>query len=338
MILPPFLARLASRLNRRRFGTRADGPWRFLVRDWRGIDDITLLAAALAAETWRARLRPRELSLEGIPSLLLLAPHQDDELIGAGGLLLEARDRGLRTTVLFVTDGAQTGIEVDGRILEPAEVAARREAEAREVCRGLGARYACLGIDNVTMAVGEEHLRALRRYLAEERPTVVLVPWLFDGSPKHRVAVQLLHHALEGMEPAPREVWGYQVNNTPFANGWLDVTRRMEEKLRLLEIYASQNRGLRSYVHLARGLGAWNARFLPSKRAEESERYVEIFCCLPTAAFRSLVEEHYLRDPLRTYLGKDELARRMARLARAGGRIRATEELSEASPRRSSTP
>ena len=315
MILPRFLARLVSRLNRRRLGG-GDGPWRFLVRDWRGIDDVGLLAEALAAETWRARLRPRELSLEDIPSLLLLAPHQDDELIGAGGLLLEARDRGVRTTVLFVTDGAQTGIEVDGYTLGPAEVAARREAEAKEVCRRLGARYACLGVDNVTMRMEGEHLRRLREILIEERPAAVLTPWLFDGSPKHRMVNQLLYHALEGLEPAPREILGYQVNNTPFANAWLDVSRVMEEKLRLLEIYDSQNRGLRSYVHLARGLAAWNARFLPSKQAAESERYVEIFCCLPAAAFCSLVEEHYLRDPLRTYMGKDELARQMLRLAR----------------------
>ncbi len=321
MILPPFLARLISGFNRRYARSRTDGPWRFLVRDWRGIDDISLLAETLAAETWRARLRPRELSLEGVPSLLLLAPHQDDELIGAGGLLLEARDRNVRTTVLFVTDGALSGIEINGRKLTPAEVAARREAEAREVCRGLGARYACLGIDNLTMRVEQEHVRVLRQILASQAPAVILAPWLFDGSPKHRVANQLLHHALEGTIPRPREIWGYQVNNTPFANAWLDVTRVMEEKLRLLELYASQNHGLRNYVHLARGLAAWNARFLPSKRAAESERYVEIFCCLPTAAFRTLVEQHYLRDPLKTYMGKDELARQMRQLMRDTARI-----------------
>ena len=140
-------------------------------------------------------------------------------------------------------------------------------------------------------------------------------PSCIDGSPKHRVANQLLYHALSSDQANAGEVWGYQVNNTPFANGYLDISDEAEAKFELLDLYRSQNEGLRPYPHLTRGLNAWNSRFLPSKHREGKAQFAEIFFTTPVAEFVGLIERHYFTDMEKTYLGNPILANQMSMLA-----------------------
>ena len=302
-------------INRLRFGRSRGGRYRFAVRNWSGIDDIQIIAETLGTETYRSYIRPRALSLDEANSILVLAPHQDDELMGAGGLMLKAKNPSKKLTILFLTDGAMNNLVINGKKLSPSEIVAIREEESVAVCNRLGAEHKTLGIDNVSMNVATDHVARLRHVLAETGADLVLLPWLFDGSPKHRVASQLLYHALSPDLAGVQEVWGYQVNNTPFANGYLDITEEIQAKIDLLDLYKSQIEGLRPYDHLARGLNAWNSRFLPSKHSEGKAQYAEIFFTVPAVEFRDLVKRHYFADIQRTYLGNKDLADRMLRLA-----------------------
>ncbi|RPI27143.1 MAG: PIG-L family deacetylase, partial [Chloroflexota bacterium] len=45
------------------------------------------------------------LSLQGVERVLIIAPHPDDETIGAGGLIQAARSRGAEVRVVIVTNG-----------------------------------------------------------------------------------------------------------------------------------------------------------------------------------------------------------------------------------------
>ncbi len=304
-------------LNRLRFGTSGEGPFRFFVRNWSGITDINILADALAAETFRASVRPKALDIASFGSILVIAPHQDDELIGAGGLMIKARDLGKRLAVCFATDGAQTGLMFRGAELSPEETVALREKEAREVCAGANAQYHCLGIGNIGMEITAGHIAALADLIEGTQAELVLAPWLFDGSAKHRAVCQLLWQALREHPAKVREVWGYQVNNTPFTNGYMDISAEIDEKIRLLEVYATQNEGLRRYEHMARGLAAWNSRFLPSKQQNVAPRSAEVYFALPTRSYCELIEEHYTTNFEATYFGHASLAGRMKQLAEA---------------------
>jgi hypothetical protein len=130
------------------------------------------------------------------------------------------------------------------------------------------------------------------------------------------VANHLLWLALRDGPPLECEVWGYQVNNPVWANGYVDITAAMDEKRALLQLYESQNWNIRRYDHLAEGLAAWNSRVLPSKPVDPSPRYVELFCALPVDAHLRLIERFYFKSLARTYLGKKAVTANMERLHR----------------------
>ena len=245
-----------------------------------------------------------------------LAPHQDDEMIGAGSLLLKAREMGIKTIVTFLTNGAQTSLKIGNRKISPKETIDLRKQEAIAVCKALQADYEEVGIDNVSRDVTTQHVERLRDLLIKHKPDLILLPWLFDGSSKHRVASQLLFHALDTSTRSVKEVWGYQVNNMPFTNGYLEITPYLDEKLALLDIYETQNRGIRSYENLARGLSAWNSRFLPSKSNDGKATFAEAFFALPANEFCKLVKDHYFKKIEQTYLGKRSIAKTMNALSR----------------------
>jgi GlcNAc-PI de-N-acetylase len=69
----------------------------------------TLLAAIVAASVSGCISADNTVSLPAAdlagPRLLVIAPHPDDETVGAGGAIATARERGWNVTVVFVTSG-----------------------------------------------------------------------------------------------------------------------------------------------------------------------------------------------------------------------------------------
>jgi LmbE family N-acetylglucosaminyl deacetylase len=239
---------------------------------------------------------------------LVLAPHQDDEAIGAGGTLLLASKAGAEIHILFVTDGAQN---LGGR--SPAEMVEIRSQEADEVCRRLGATRHDLGIDNVSMRAEPDHVRRLGDLVREIGPGVILTPWLLDYPDKHRMVNHLLHLAHEDRALPDGEVWGYQVHNGLIPNACVEISEVAEEKRELIRVYQSQIELVTAYDHLGMGLSAWNSRFLAKGRGE---RYAEIFTALPMAEFQRLAARLYggdLSDVYSSYPGIVDVMKRLSR-------------------------
>jgi LmbE family N-acetylglucosaminyl deacetylase len=99
-------------------------------------------AENLAMQT--VALPPHELPPPGA-SVLVVAPHCDDETLGVGGLISEATRRGCRVTVAFVTNGDGFPMAVSREVrrwpLRPEDyqrMACRRQEEARLALARLG--------------------------------------------------------------------------------------------------------------------------------------------------------------------------------------------------------
>lgn len=281
-----------------------EGPYRFVVRQWTGLSDINLAADVLNTEFFRLELEPIPLPIEKARSILVLAPHQDDETIGAGGALLLAARAGARIHVLFLTDG-------DAEVSSP-QLVQRRNAEAEAVCQAFGGRIHQLGIANSSPAPTEEDLDRLREVLEETEPEVVLAPWLLDSPPKHRMVSHLLWLAHQRNRLPDCEVWGYQVHNALLPNGYVDITAVVEGKRKLLDLYRSQNEEYTNYTHQTMGLAAWNAHYLRST----TPRYLEVFFALPLQEMLQLVERFYFKDLHATYRGCPILKQTMSSLHR----------------------
>ena len=265
------------------------GPYRFLTRRYFGTSNITLTERILEIESFRNDVIPQRLPVTSCKSILLLAPHQDDEVVGAGGTLVMARDAGVKIAIVYCTDGAQNDVA--------SEV---RRRESQKVCEQLGAKMFELNISNLKPAPQKRDLERINAVINSVKPDVILCPWLFDGAPKHRMINHILWLANK-LAPLPDvEIWGYQVQNTLMPNGFVDITAVADEKRSLLECFPSQN-GNRHYPHLAMGLAAWNSRLL-SKSSKPA--FVEIFFTLPARGLMDLIERFYFADLELTYVGE----------------------------------
>lgn len=165
------------------------------------------------------RLRARNYLLSGQPVALVLAPHQDDDVLGCGGLIAGKRAAGQAVTVAFVTDGAAS--HRGHPLVLPAELAATRATEARAGLRSLGVDDAAIRFlgapDGELARLAEEPAQrltgALTRLLQELKPDEVFLPFRKDGSSEHEAAFHFFAGALaaSGLRPRIYEfpVWSW---------------------------------------------------------------------------------------------------------------------------------
>lgn len=288
-----------------------------VMRDSSRLSSLNLAARVLETDSFARSLDPKPLRAESVSPILVLAPHQDDEVIGAGGTLLLAKRAGCDICISFATDGGPKPGSPSVELYGSAEnYIAARNAEAARVCDALGAEMHQLGISNAAPEPSVDDLDRLADLMERVSPGALLVPWLLDGAPKHRMVNHLLWLA-NARRPLPAcEVWSYQVNNTLLANGYVDITEVIEEKRKLIEIYASQNSYLRRYDHQTIGLNAWNSRYIESKEAARKAYYVEAFSTAPLVEHLDLIERFYFQNLEQTYLGYRRVIEGMTALHR----------------------
>lgn len=206
-------------------------------------------------------------------SVLVLAPHPDDEVLGCGGLLLQLVDAGAAVRVLFLTDGSGAAEEVDDR---DAYVALRR----REVAAVAG-QLGLAGVDHLEVvdgALGEHQeaaASAIRRALLSQRPDLLLVPSPLEASRDHRAAFAAVHRLLTPLlrgtprgtdeddhtdplaELAPDlDILVYEINRPAYPDLLVDVSDEMERLGKAMDLYASQGER-RGYWRASRGLRAY---------------------------------------------------------------------------------
>jgi len=141
--------------------------------------------------------------------ILVFAPHPDDEVLGAGGLLAEQSKRGARVHIVHVTDG-----EFDGRAIE------RRRVQARDAAECLGvAEVEFLGFATRLLRHESELLGRLRDVVVRVRPAVLLLPHAQESDQDH-AAVHLAGREaafvatstmVANPAPAVRLILGYEV-------------------------------------------------------------------------------------------------------------------------------
>ena len=141
---------------------------------------------------------------------LIVAPHADDEAIGAGKLIRALRQRGARVSVLVVTDGAAS--HPGSRRWPRGRLIAERRRETRRAMRRLGVPAGAiefLGLpDGGLSREGERCRRAVIRAIAHHRRLDLLVgPSARDGHPDHRAVAAAMAAAPRGARRLTYPVW-----------------------------------------------------------------------------------------------------------------------------------
>ncbi len=141
---------------------------------------------------WRAwgRTFP-PFSLEGCPGLVVVAPHPDDEVLGAGGLLALAASAGFDVTVVAVTDGGASHPGSPTLRADQLRALRPRESVAALAELGLHTEPVRLGVPDGHVAEHEDAITDALVAVVDEvtdgspgTPWVVST-WRGDGHPDH---------------------------------------------------------------------------------------------------------------------------------------------------------
>ena len=195
-------------------------------------------------------------------STLVLAPHQDDEVLGCGGLIAQLAAAGGAVRVLFLTDGG-------GGVEEVADREAYRRLRREESGKAADV-LGVTGCDHLDLPDGalDRHLDAaeqgIRRAILSQRPELVLVPSPLEATRDHRAAFAALHRLLaplrDGSGPGADvepfrglRVLVYEVNQPAHPDLLVDVSAEAPVLERAMAAYASQEER-HPYLNAALGL------------------------------------------------------------------------------------
>ncbi len=189
------------------------------------------------------------------PSVLVLAAHPDDEVLGCGGTLAKLASRGAAIHVAFLADGvtsrpghdASAGVQV-------------RQAAARKACELLGVGSVSFGgfpdnrLDGVDLL---ELVQAVEAQVAQRQPQLVFTHHGGDLNVDHRLVQQAVvtacrpqpGHCVETLLffEVPSSTEWQVAPAAPFAPNWFeDVTAWAERKMLALQAYEGE---LREWPH-----------------------------------------------------------------------------------------
>ena len=207
--------------------------------------------------------------------VLVLAPHPDDEAIGAGGLIQRVIARGAEVRAVFITSGEsnpwpQRYVNRRWRIRahDREEWGRMRCEEAKESLRTLGAQPDCATflrfpdqrLAEIARAGDQQIADTLRSMMRDYKPTLLVTPSAQDLHSDHRAVAYFAHHAVRGLGDDAPAVYTYVVHGEGEPSRLhvaLELSdRELALKRKAIECHCSQ-------LHLSRG------RFLAYARATE---------------------------------------------------------------------
>ena len=220
-------------------------------------------------------LEPLEMSSPRGKRITVVAPHPDDEMLGAGGTLIRALKLGASVRCIYLTS---------------SRPATQVETETAEVARRIGYRTDFLRYPVHAIPLSDESVSRFGKALSAETMDCLFVPILFDDHDDHRRTSQLLWQVWQrGLVREDIEVWCYQVYSPIISNVVVDISDVAEEKVTAVRMWKSQIQH-RNFDHYILGLNAFNIRLLPKAR------YVEAFFVLPIRDYCDLCQR-YFSDP-----------------------------------------
>lgn len=249
--------------------------------------DLRMLALASTADYFAGFVRAIPIRAPFGKSMLVVAPHQDDEAIGCGGALALQTRSGNAAAIVMLQDG---GDEHEAFGITREALTELRNEESRRCSAILGLEPPIFlnheRLSDKTTEASEEVLAILR----QRRVDAVFVPFVLDGHPDHRSANYILAAALRQIV-WPVRVFGYEVWGLAIPNVLAVIDDVMEDKLRMIACFTVANKAV-DYVRSTKGLNMFHSRMLGAGECQYAERFFE----LPREEYIELVERVRARE------------------------------------------
>ena len=205
---------------------------------------------------------------------LVISPHPDDDVIGAGGMMALLAGSRRPVVVVYVTSGAP-----DGRF--SADVTRVRRGEALEALRLIRARGAFFlpFTSQDVLATPERVLALLMKIIRLAAPRALYVPCPFERHATHRAITHMVVAGMRRQHPYAGELWGYSVWSTLLPSSLVkcvDISRVAHLKRRAIEQHVSQV-AVKDYAEGVLGSNRHAAVFNSILPDRKTIRYVEQF-------------------------------------------------------------
>lgn len=181
-------------------------------------------------------------------SVLVFAPHMDDEVIGCGGALQLHKQAGAKIHIVYFTDGSY--FLEDQNLVQQFIVTRKREALM--VCDALGATYSFLDIPDRELKYDSALQHELVRIIQAIEPTVIYLPHENETDREHRIVYSVVREAIwlaystfdicstrkisRALIILAYEVWS-PIYSPDY---YIDTTSTIESKRNLIKMYESQ--------------------------------------------------------------------------------------------------
>lgn len=204
-------------------------------------------------------------------SMLVLAPHQDDETIGCGGAIALQAESGAEVAVVIVQDG---GDEHEKLHISREDMTAKRNTESQRAAAVIGMEPPiCLNYRSL-LDSRREAVADIRQLLLDRKVDAVFTPFLLDNHTDHRTTNAILAEAL-GAIPWRVRVFGYEVWGLAIPNVIVVIDHVMEKKLAMLRCFEYANSAV-DYLHSTKGLNMYRSRLLPAGTCQFAECFFEL--------------------------------------------------------------
>ncbi len=212
----------------------------------------------MLAELYLEALRTSPLTtvrqLTGGAPFIVLSPHPDDETLGAGGLIAEAREMKQEVDVVVVTDGS--GSHPRSKEYPRERLVDLRASEVHQAGLVLGLppdRVTFLGLPDTAVPKNgpafDNAVKMLLAVIARSEAETLFVTWEKDPHCDHE-ASSALARAVRRVRPRMKlwayPIWGWHLEpgsevDQPFPRAVrLDISKYRDRKLDAIEAHASQ--------------------------------------------------------------------------------------------------
>lgn len=196
---------------------------------------------------------PPATQLPPATSVLVLAPHADDEVFGCGGLLSRLAEQGAYIHVIVMTRPDDDGL------------AQRRHQESRLAADRLGYAAPTLWTaKDGRLPDTQDMVEALNDWLEEADPDLILAPSPWEMHRDHRRVCEAAILACQSSTlPTEARLAFYEVGQPLTPNLLVDITSVQEGKRAAMSCFASQQ-ALQDYIRHIQALNVYRTYSLPS--------------------------------------------------------------------------
>jgi hypothetical protein len=250
--------------------------YKFILKDWLPIFKGEKAQELLETKRFCNNLKTIVLDVPSNKNILVISPHPDDDIFGAGGTLLQMKNKGCKLKIIYLSDIFETQSQTDNV-----------RSEINLINSKLSSTYFSLANKIGKIEFSNQKLDS---EIISFNPDIILIPFMLDDHPDHRNANRIFLEKSHCFK-ANTEVWAYQIYSTVIPNIVIDISNVIDQKVELMKMWKSVS-GNRNWPHYIKGINAYNSRYIPSK----NEVYGETFFATPLNEYKNLCQLYFSKE------------------------------------------